>query len=119
MVNQQVRIISTQGNALYEAGVQNGAISSSASAFFFTRGVDLENKQKYGSFNNLEIVNNSTNTLALDLDGQTTRRRVLFGKASIVIKPDQNIFFDTIKLTDLTGANIDADTIALIARIVR
>lgn len=109
----------TQGKALYETGVQNSQIAANGDAWFLTNQTDLENKQKFGSFNNLEIINNSTSKVNIDLDGLSTRRRILFGNSTLVIKPDEGIFFDTFKLTEIDGAIISADEIALIARIVR
>lgn len=107
--------------ALYETNATNASISASASETFFSADIDKKAIQKYNSsFNFLEIVNNSSNDLFIDLDGLTARRRQLFARSTMVIKAEQGIFFNNVKVTNQSASTaISASVISLLARIVR
>lgn len=106
--------------ANYENGAQNAEIPISGSEIFFSLNADMAAKSQFGSFNNLEIVNDSANDLFIDLDGLTTRRRTLFAKSTMVIKAEQGIYFNNVKVTNKSAAAVvSASAISLLARIVR
>lgn len=109
-----------QEKAVYEAGVQNASIAASGSEIFFSRQIDKEATQKYGSFNNVEIVNDSAQTIKIELDGLSTRARILFAKSTLVIKAEQGIYYNNIKVTNQSSTTaIGANEVFLIGRIVR
>lgn len=105
--------------ARYEAGYTNESIAASGSETFFISALDQAAKSQFKSFNNLEVVNDSTIDLFIDLDGLSIRRRKLFAKSTIVIKAEQGIFWDTIKITNTSSTTaVDASTLNLTGRIV-
>lgn len=106
---------------VYETNASNASIAADASEFFFSNEVDRQNTTKWQqSFNFLEIVNDSSINIEIYLDGLSTRKRVLFGKASIIIKPEENIFFNNVKLTNTSSTTaITAADITLNAAIMK
>lgn len=78
-------------------------------------------KSQYGSANRLVITNVGVEEWAVDLDGNSAKRlAILFGKGSVVINPEDGIFFDTVKLTQLSsGTSNTADVSVRIARAKR
>lgn len=102
----------------YEATKSNAQITSGNSELFFIDKADQDARARWGSFNNLEIVNDSASDVFVDLDGLSTRRKKLFARSTMVIKSDQGIFWDTIKLTEDSSGTINADEIKLTGRIV-
>lgn len=107
--------------ALYESSATNAQINASSAETFFAAANDKQHQIKNNqSFNNLEIVNDSSNDLTIDLDGLSTRRRTLFAKSALVIKAEQGIFFTNLKITNKSStAAVSASAINLIARIVK
>jgi hypothetical protein len=103
----------------YETYGSNQAIIATASETFFSSSTDLSNKSKYNSsFNYLEVTNDSPYKIYIDLDGLSTRRRVLFPQAALIIRADENIYFDNVLITNPDAVNqIDADLVKLNARI--
>lgn len=110
----------TRETALFETSATNAEIAADASETIFITEDDKKATQKFFSFNNLEIVNDSDEDILIDLDGLATRRRTLFGKSAIVIKAEQGIFFNNVKITNKSSATaIPAAAVNGIARIVR
>lgn len=110
----------TEGAAVYETSATNASIAASASESFLISTIDQEGKLQWGSFSYLEIVNDDVQTLDIDLDNLSTRRRRLFGKSTLVIKPSEGIFFNTLKITNTSSTTaVGAANIKIIARIVR
>lgn len=107
--------------AVYESGYQNAEISASGSEIFFSETNDHVAKSQYNqSFNNLEIINDSPNDLTIELDGLSTRKRTLFGKSAMVMKAEEGIFWNTVKVTNKSSSVVvDAGDVSLIGRIVR
>lgn len=105
----------------YESNKTNAQIAATASEFFFSTNDDRNYLLKYqSSFNYLEIVNNSDEDIIVYFDGLATKYRRLFGKSIIVIKPEENIYFNTLKITNTSGANaITAGDLIIIARIMK
>lgn len=103
----------------YEKHTTNAEIAASASATFFVGSDETQNKDKWGSFNYLEIINDGDIDIKFQLDGLSTRERKLFGKSVVVIKAEENIFFNTLKITNTSGADaIAAGDINIVARIM-
>lgn len=114
------QIVISEGNVKYEKSANNASISASASEIFFSAQPDKEANQQYGSFNYLEVVNSSASKIAIDLDGLSTRRRILFANAALVIRTQERTFFNNVKVTNLDSSNtVAANEINLNARIVR
>lgn len=106
----------------YESSATNAEIAASASETFFSSGNDRVNVQLHQqSFNYLEVINNNASTnLEIYLDGLATRKRILFPKSVMVIKAEESIYFNTIKITNSSGAAaITAGEIQLLARIMK
>lgn len=105
----------------HEADFTNAEIAASASEHFLSSEYNRSQMTKVGqSFNFLEVVNNSSNTINIDLDGLSTRRRVLFGNSALVIQPEEQIFFNTIKITNTSSSSaISAAGIVGIARVMK
>jgi hypothetical protein len=105
-------------NVLYEKHEANSLIGASASETFFSGQPAQENKQKYGSFNSLELINDSNEEIYVFLDGLDTRKRILGAKANLIIEPQEGIYFNTLKITNSSAVNtIAANLILPIARI--
>lgn len=105
----------------HETSFTNAQINASSSENFLSSENNRAQTTKNGqSFNFLEIVNASSNTIQIDLDGLSTRRRVLFGNAALVILPEEEIFFNTVKITNASASTaISASAITGIARIMK
>jgi hypothetical protein len=64
----------------------------------------LVRKDRYGSFNRLIITSISTTDFLIDLDnGKKTF--YLYNRGQIVIEPKDGIFFNYIKITNITAVN--------------
>lgn len=106
----------------YEEGANNAEIAAGASETFFATNTAKQQISKNNqSFNALEL-NNDSNTcvLAVDLDGLTTRRRLVYPKSSFVILPEDGIFFNVVKITNNHGSTaVAANEVRGNARIVK
>ena len=111
----------TEGDTKYEvADTNSGTIAAAASQTFLSGALDKAANSQHGSFNYLELVNDSSEEILVDLDGLSIRRRKLFQKSVLVIKPSENIFFNNVKITNNDSSNtIAANEIQIIGRIVR
>lgn len=110
----------TQVIVKYETTFTNGAstIAPSASLTLLSTDSDQRATSLYGSFNYLEIINDSSAELNIDLDGISTRRRRLFGKSVVVIKAEEGIYFNNVLITNTDGATtVQASEISGSARI--
>lgn len=113
----------TTYKSLYESNDSNGSLIdvSPAYATLFNSLFDRQRKVEFkSSFNYLEIINNSDNDIKIRLDNLSTRERLLFGKSIIVIKAEENIFFDTVQIINTSASvQISANAISAIARIMQ
>ena len=93
----------------YENSATNAEIAISGSEIFFsseaTRQAITKHKQ---NFNYLEIINDDDKNLKIRLDGLTTRERILFAKAGMVIKADDDIYFSTLEVINTSGSVVVA-----------
>ena len=102
----------------YETTVQNDEILASASQSFFNTSADYQAKSQFGSFNYLEVINDSLYPIWIDLDGLKTRRRILFPQSALIIKSEENIYFQNVLITNKDSGNaIGASLINVSARI--
>ena len=108
--------------SLHESSDTNAEIAASASQIFFTSDYDKQQLVKnQQSFNALEI-NNDDNTTPIDvyLDGLSSRKRRVFAKSSLVIAPEEGIYFNNVKVENTSGAlAIAAGKIQLNARVLK
>lgn len=107
--------------SVYETNFTNANIAAAASETFLSNNADRAQVAKAKqSFNALEIYNTSALILFIDFDGLTTRRRKMFGNSALIIKPEENLFFNTIKITNGDAAlQADATLIQGQARILK
>lgn len=100
--------------SVYEEGATNAEIAAGGTAsetFFSSNSAKQQIALKGQSFNKLEINNNSNAcVLAVDLDGLSTRRRLINPKNSLVIAPEDNIFFNVVKVTNTSAGTAVAAT---------
>jgi len=107
--------------AVYEKHTANAEIAASGNAIYFSDTEDKVQLQKANqSFNYLEIINDSSIVIEVYLDGLATRKRLLFGKTALIMKPEESIYFNTVKLTNTDAASaITAGEVQLIARALK
>ena len=106
--------------SVYESHTTNTEIAISGSQTFFSNEISRGNMLKWKqSFNSLEIINNSTTDLNVYLDGkQIGRKRLLYGKVAFQIKPEEQLYFNTLVIENTSGATvITAGDLTIIARI--
>jgi len=105
----------------YETTQQNSAqILASGVLTFLSTEADKAQTSQWGSFSYLEVINDSGVEIKIDLDGLTTRRRTLFGKSVLIIKTEEGLFFNNVKITNADGATaVAANEITVSARIGR
>ena len=111
----------TKQEILYETQQQNsGVVAAAASVTLLSQIADKQAATQYGSFNYLELINDSSVEMYVDLDGLNTRRRTLFGKSVLVIKLEEGLYFNNVKVTNNDAStSITANQITAIARIGR
>jgi len=108
--------------SLYEESATNAQILASASETFLSNNTAKQQMTKFSqSFNALEISNDDNAiVVSIDLDGLSTRRRLLFAKGNFTILPEDGIFFNTIKINNTDAANnLAAGKIRLNARMLK
>lgn len=109
--------------SLYEESATNAEIAAGGTAFedFFSSAAAKDNIAKHKqSFNALEINNDSTEVLHIQLDNLSTRQRTLFSKSSITINPEDGIFFNSVRVVNTDTANaVSASEVRLNARILK
>lgn len=93
---------------LYEKHDENAEIAASGNEIFFTSTEERENKDKHGSFNYLEIINDTTTKIKVRLDNLSTRERVLFGKSTLVIDAEEDTRFNSVQLINTDAVNVVA-----------
>lgn len=95
--------------SFYEENAVNAEIAAggTASAILLATNASKQSISKYNqSFNTLEINNNSSNCdVTIQLDGLTTRARKIAARGNWVIEPENGIFFNVIKVINLSAAN--------------
>lgn len=106
---------------VYAESNSAGIIANGASETFGGSITNMENRDKYGSANSLVITSFATEQFRIDLDGLTTRTiGILQPNGSFIIKPEDGIFFNTVKLTNVSSTSSTADEVKVrLARGVR
>lgn len=92
---KEVNVFSGQ-NAEIAAGGTANEIFANTEAY-------IQSRQKYGSYNRLLVMNNSTEDIKVTLD--TTDLTILIPGASVSIDPEEGIRWELLKLTNLDAAN--------------
>lgn len=96
----------------YAEAFSAAAINASAQQIFGAAESSSVNRLRYGSANSLVLSSIADENFAVDLDGLTTRRLgILQPKGSFVIKPEDGVFFNTVRLVNLDGTNSSADEV--------
>jgi len=109
-------------DSLYEETATNAEIAAAASeTFFSTNAAKQQIAKNQQSFNALEINNDDASTdIDVDLDGLAARRRRVFSKSSMVISPEDGIFFNNVKVTNVHASSATGSTkLKLNARMLR
>lgn len=106
---------------VYQTSFTNAEIAASASESFLSNNEDRAQVAKAKqSFNALEIYNGSSEVVFILLDGLSSRKRRLLANSTLIIEPREQIYFNTIKITNESAANaITANDIQGIARIMK
>jgi len=96
------------------------ASAINAGAYEIFDNASLGNKMdKYGSANSLVITTVASEDFSVVLDGSKTMG-ICFARGGFIIRPEDGIFFNTVKLTNLSLTNSSADEIKVrIARAKR
>lgn len=91
------------------------AINASASAFFGNAETDAIKRQKYGSANSLIVTNNSTENILIYLDGLSSRVVAISyaNGGTVVLRPEDGIYFDFIKLENISATNTSDNEIKI------
>jgi len=97
---------------VYSGAFSAGIIATTASEYFGNAQAHNEKRQRYGSSNGLIITSLATERFQVILDGVDTFA-ILQPNGSVIIKPEDGIFFDFVQLTNLSGTNSSADEVKL------
>jgi len=107
---------------VFEANTQeNAEIPASGSEIFLSTEFNRSQMEKFiQSFNALEIVNEDSKTIFLQLDNLVTRRRKIKGNSTFVIEPENEIYFNTVEIVESLGVSvIPANNVLIKARIAK
>lgn len=107
---------------VFEADTEtNASIAASGFEIFLSSEINRGQMEKFiQSFNALEIVNEDSKTIDLELDNLSTRRRKIKGNSTFVIEPENEIYFNTVEIVETGGASaIDAGNVLIKARIAK
>jgi len=96
----------------YATSFSAGVINAAASETFNAAQTDLVKLDRYGSANSLILTSLADELFRVDLDGTTQRTIGILGiRGSLVIKPEDGIYFNSVKLTNLSATNSSADEV--------
>lgn len=111
----------TAWKEVYTETFQADAINASASEDFGAKREQQVNRDKHGSANSLIITSLADEDFEIRLDGLDSRLvGILYTRGSFVIKPEDGIFFSSVKLTNVSATNSTASEVSLrIAKAVR
>lgn len=98
-------------NETWASDFSAGAIVTTASEHFGNELDTVQKRQRYGSANSLILANLSAENLLILLDGTRTVGILYASGGSYVLKPEEGIFFDFVKLTNVSATNTSADEI--------
>lgn len=106
--------------AVFEKHTSNsGAVAQNGKVTLFSDADSQQAKAQYNSFNYLEIVNDSDNDLNLYFDGLATRKRKLFGKSSLVIDAEDNIYFNNLQIENPEAVAVAIGELNAVGRIMK
>lgn len=93
----------------YSESKENAEIASGATEQFLATQV---NRDRYGSANSLIITSRDDNQLKISLDDNNVFS-ILQPNGSVIVKPEDGIFFDSIKLENLGADAVVASQITI------
>jgi len=105
----------------YSESFSSAIIAATASESFGATEVENIHRVRYGSANSLLITNIASETFRVDLDGLSSKTvGFLYPNGSFSITPEEGIYFNHLKLTNVSGTNSSADEVKIrIARAKR
>lgn len=94
----------------YAEAYSSSIIATTAAEVF---NVTTANADKHGSANSLTITSLATEYLRVDLDNKGLRGSFLLAGvgANLVITPEDGIFFNSVRITNVSATNTSADEI--------
>lgn len=95
---------------IYSSQYSAAAINTTASETFGGDATHGEKMSKYGSNNSLIITSVAAEDFNVLLDGVKSIG-ICFARGGIIVKPADGIFFNTVKLTNISGTNSSADEV--------
>jgi len=99
-------------NEVWSSSFQSAAINSTAFEDFGNDAATIRKKDRYGSANSLILTSLATEDFVIRLDGLNERIfGILYAKGSVIIKPEDGIFFSHVRLTNVSGTNSSAEEI--------
>jgi len=99
---------------IYEQVYNNSEIATSSSENFVPSTSD---RNKYASFNHLEVFNNSAVDIELRFNGSSTRDRLLPTGVSMVIEKEDNFYYDWLQVVNLSSSAVVAsDSVKIIIK---
>jgi len=105
-------------NELYVETHKTGAINASASETLGADRASQVHRDRYGSSNSLVLTSLADEDFHIFLDGVDARLAgILYTRGSFIIKPEDGIFFNSVKLTNVSATNASANEV--VCRIAR
>ena len=103
----------TEWQEVHSSRFSSAIIATTANEIFGGDQATRDKVDRYGSHNSLIINSIADENIAIDLDGITARRMsILVGIGGFfIIKPEDGIFFNTVRLVNLSGTNTSADEV--------
>lgn len=104
----------------WASSFQASAITSGSSETFGANESTQTKKDKWGSANSLILSSLSDEDFEVRLDGLDSRLiGILYTRGALIIKPEDGIYFNSVKLTNVSGTDSSDDEINVrIARAV-
>lgn len=101
-------------NEVWRESFSAGVIATTESETFGGGASTMVNRDRYGSANFLVITSSATERFRIDLDGIEDRTiGFIAPEGAFVINPEDGIYFDTVKLTNVSGTNSSADEVKI------
>jgi len=99
---------------VYTENFQAGIIATTAEEVFGAKRDSQVHRDKHGSANSLIITSLADEDFEIRLDGLDSRLiGLLYTRGSFVIKPEDGIFFSSVKLTNVSATDSTANEVKL------
>lgn len=104
---------------VWQSSFGAGAINAAAFEIFGGARAEQEKRDRYGSSNRMILNSLADEDFEIRLDGLDSRLvGILYQRGSYIIEPSDGIFFNTVKLTNVSATNSSADEVSItIARV--